>query len=159
LSDTDFAVNIRQTVSDIRKIAPYIKNSTAAKEKEQLLDAICKGGTDIATNDANSPLLTLILDVSIRCNSAYDMLTKLLKYKDSIISFLKLLKDTAGRSEFYQKKYSESSDDTRELILVESYHGRRSCRMVHRYYCLLYDLGISAYELYQLRFSFWVLMR
>lgn len=104
LSDADFVVNVRKTVSDIRKIASYIKNSTMAKEKLQLFEAASRGRSDVATNDADSSLLTMVLDVATRWNSAYDMLTKMLRHKDSIISFLNFLKTAAGRSEFGQKK-------------------------------------------------------
>jgi len=48
--------------------------------------------------------LTLVLDVSTLWNSAYGMLTKILKHKDSIISFLHYLKTSAGRREFSNEK-------------------------------------------------------
>ena len=111
LSDIDFVCNVWKTVSDIRKIAVYIKNSTMAKEKLQLFEAAARTGrSDVATNDANSPLLTLVLDVATRWNSAYDMLTKMWRHKDSITSFLNFLKTAAGKSEFGRKKLPTLSE-------------------------------------------------
>jgi len=99
----DFIAEVRKTVSDIRKIAIKRKNLTAVKEKLQLFETASKGRSEIA--DTNSPLLTLVLDVSTRWNSAYDMLTKILRHKDSIFSFLNYLKTSAGRREFSQKNF------------------------------------------------------
>ena len=102
LISIDFVSEIRKTVSDIRKIATFIKNSTAAKEKLQYFEGASNETGGIV--DIDAPLLTLVLDVSTRWNSAYDMLTKILKHKDSIISFLHYLKTSAGRREFSNKK-------------------------------------------------------
>ena len=66
--------------------------SWQTEEKLQLFEAANSGRSDVASNGANCPLLTLVLDIATRWNSAYDMLTKKLKYEDAITTFLNFLK-------------------------------------------------------------------
>ena len=59
-----------------------------AKEKLKLFKDGNRGGNGRGVNDAKYPLMTLVLDVSTQWNSACGMLIKMLKHKDSMITFI-----------------------------------------------------------------------
>jgi hypothetical protein len=82
------------TVSKLRTIAKYVKNSPRAKEKL----------AQIGGNNINRDTITILLDVRTKWNSALDMLMSMLKWKTALVSILHYLKRIARLFRQYQRR-------------------------------------------------------